>query len=78
MAHVVVPAPLSSASPGSRAAPSAAPKVIAQHALPTEPSMRGSKSLYLTEAQQQGLRPDRRMLYIGLEPASEHIAACCA
>lgn len=55
---------------------SAAPKVIVQRALPTEPSVRGSKSLYLTEAQQQGLRPERRMLYIGPEQASEHIAAC--
>ncbi len=53
-----------------------APAVLVQRALPTEPSVRGSASLYLTEAQRQGLRPDRRMLYIGLEPASEHVAIC--
>lgn len=51
------------------------PRVLVQRALPTEPAVRGSMSLFLVEAERQGIRADRRMLYIGLEPASEHIAA---
>jgi GntR family transcriptional regulator len=56
--------------------PSAAhgPRVLVQRALPTEPETRGSVSLFLVEAERQGIRAERRMLYIGLEPASEHIA----
>lgn len=53
-----------------------APRVLVQRALPTDPAIRGSVSLYLVEAERQGIRADRKMLYIGLEPASEHIAAC--
>jgi GntR family transcriptional regulator len=45
------------------------PRVLVQRALPTEPAVRGSASLFLVEA-------ERRMLYVGLEPASEHVAAC--
>ncbi len=58
--------------------PSAArhPRILVQRALPTDPSIRGSVSLYLVEAERQGIKADRRMLYIGLEPASEHVAAC--
>ncbi|MFE1166221.1 GntR family transcriptional regulator [Nocardiopsis sp. NPDC058789] len=50
------------------------PRVLVQRALPTPPSTRGSKSLYLTEAQQQGLTPERKMLFVGQEPANEHVA----
>jgi GntR family transcriptional regulator len=53
-----------------------APRVIVQRALPTEPAVRGSVSLFLVEAERQGIKADRRMLYVGLEPASEHVAAC--
>lgn len=53
-----------------------APRVLVQRALPTEPAVRGSKSLFLAEAERQGLKADRRMLYVGLEPASDHVAAC--
>lgn len=53
-----------------------APRVLVQRAIPTDPAVRGSVSLYLVEAERQGIRADRRMLYIGTEPASEHIAAC--
>jgi GntR family transcriptional regulator len=53
-----------------------APPVLVQRALPTDPKVRGSVSLFLVEAQRQGLKPERRMLYIGLEPASDHVAAC--
>ncbi|POM26236.1 HTH-type transcriptional repressor DasR [Actinomadura rubteroloni] len=52
------------------------PRVLVQRALPTDPATRGSVSLFLVEAERQGIRPDRRMLYVGLEPASEHVAAC--
>lgn len=52
------------------------PRVMVQRALPTDPATRGSVSLFLVEAERQGIRPDRMMLYIGLEPASEHVAAC--
>ncbi|MFC7099865.1 UTRA domain-containing protein [Nonomuraea rubra] len=44
--------------------------------LPTEPAVRGSASLFLSEAQRQGLKAGRRMLYVGLEAASEQVAAC--
>ncbi|MER7366327.1 GntR family transcriptional regulator [Nonomuraea wenchangensis] len=54
----------------------AVPKVLVARSLPTDPAVRGSKSLFLMEAEQQGLRPDRKMLYVGPEPASEHIATC--
>lgn len=55
---------------------SQAPQVIVQRALPTDPATRGSVSLFLTEAERQGITPGRKMLYIGTEPASEHVAAC--
>lgn len=61
-------APEPPASKGSR--------VIVQRALPTDPATRGSVSLFLVEAERQGIRPEREMLYIGPEPASEHVAAC--
>ncbi|GAA1447149.1 UTRA domain-containing protein [Nocardiopsis tropica] len=50
------------------------PRVLVERALPTPPATRGSKSLYLTEAQQQGLKPERKMLFVGQEPANEHVA----
>lgn len=49
-------------------------RVLVERAIPTPPSVRGSKSLYLTEAARQGLRPEREMLFIGAEPAGEHVA----
>lgn len=51
-----------------------APRVLVQRALPTPPAVRGSVSLFLVEAERQGIKADRKMLYIGLEPASEHVA----
>lgn len=53
-----------------------APRVLVQRALPTDPAIRGSVSLFLIEAERQGIRADRQMLYAGLEPASEHLVAC--
>jgi DNA-binding GntR family transcriptional regulator len=61
-------------APESSSAP--APRVLVQRALPADPAIRGSVSLFLVEAERQGIKADRKMLYIGLEPASEHIAAC--
>jgi GntR family transcriptional regulator len=52
------------------------PRVLVQRGLPTDPGTRGSVSLYLVEAERQGIKADRKMLYIGLEPASEHVATC--
>lgn len=49
-------------------------QVIVQRALPTEPAVRGSASLFLTEAERQGIRAGRRMLYVGPERAEPHIA----
>lgn len=50
------------------------PRVLVQRALPTPPTVRGSVSLFLIEAEQQGINAARKMLYIGLEPAPEHVA----
>lgn len=52
------------------------PRVLVQRAIPTDPAVRGSASLYLEEARRQGIEnAERRMLYIGTEPASDHVAA---
>lgn len=51
-----------------------APRVLVQRALPTDPAIRGSVSLFLVEAERQGIKAERKMLYIGLEPANEHVA----
>lgn len=51
------------------------PKVVVRRALPTEPAVRGSASLFLAEAERQGIDAGRRMLYVGPEPASAQVAA---
>lgn len=52
-----------------------APRILIQRAIPTPPAVRGSESLYLEEARRQGIEnAERKMLHIGTEPASEHIA----
>jgi DNA-binding GntR family transcriptional regulator len=61
-------------APEGPAAPAA--RVLVQRALPTEPAVRGSKSLFLAEVRRQGLKAERRMLYVGQEPATDHVAAC--
>jgi GntR family transcriptional regulator len=48
--------------------------VIVERALPTEPEVRGSASLFLAEAAGQGITGERRMLFVGLEPATDHVA----
>ncbi|WP_436763522.1 GntR family transcriptional regulator [Streptosporangium sp. V21-05] len=53
-----------------------APRVLVRRTLPTDPAVRASASLFLAEAERQGVTPDRRMLYVGPEPAGDHVAAC--
>jgi GntR family transcriptional regulator len=54
---------------------SKAPRVLVQRSLPTPPAVRGSLGLFLVEAERQGIKADRQMLYIGLEPSSDQVAA---
>ncbi|MEU4409674.1 UTRA domain-containing protein [Streptosporangium sp. NPDC023963] len=61
-------------APGETAA--RAPRVLVRRALPTDPAVRASASLFLAEAERQGVTPGRRMLYVGPEAAGEHVAAC--
>ena len=58
--------------------PGASPKdthVVVERAIPTEPGIRASRSLYLSETEHQGVTPSRQMLKVGPEPAAAHIAA---
>lgn len=54
----------------------AEPAVLVERALPTDPEVRGSASLYLAEARRQGIVAGRRMLYVGPEVAPPRVAAC--
>lgn len=49
--------------------------VVVERAIPTEPGIRASRSLFLSETEHQGVTPTRRMLKVGSEPAAAHIAA---
>jgi GntR family transcriptional regulator len=55
--------------------PAGAPAVLVQRSLPTDPSVHGSKSLYLTEAERQGIQAERRMLHVGRDTPSGDVAA---
>lgn len=55
--------------------PTAARRVLVRRALPTPAADRGSTSLFLAEADRQGIVASRKMLYVGLESASDHIAS---
>lgn len=50
--------------------------VVVRRALPTEPAVRGARSLFLAEAEDQGIVPDRRMLFVGTEHAPAPVAGC--
>ncbi|WP_285773190.1 UTRA domain-containing protein [Microtetraspora sp. NBRC 13810] len=50
-------------------------RIVVRRTLPTEPAVRASASLFMTEARRQGVSAGRRMLYVGPEPAAEHVAA---
>jgi hypothetical protein len=49
----------------------ARPQVIVHRALPGAPDLAGSAA-----AERQGLRPGIRILSVGVEPSSEHVATC--
>ncbi|WP_245966929.1 GntR family transcriptional regulator [Sphaerisporangium album] len=51
------------------------PRVLVRRSLPTEPAVRASASLFVAEAERQGVRASRRMLYVGPEPAGDRVAA---
>lgn len=50
------------------------PVTMVERWLPTSPDVRASASLYLSEAERQGVTPGRRMLNVGREPCPEHLA----
>ncbi|MFF5211587.1 UTRA domain-containing protein [Streptosporangium sp. NPDC000396] len=60
---------------GASSEPRRGSRVVVRRALPTAPAVRGSASLFVTEACEQGIRADRRMLYVGPEPAGDDVAA---
>ncbi|WP_405086269.1 hypothetical protein [Microbispora sp. NBC_01389] len=61
---------------GERVAePAGEPRVVVRRSLPSQPAVRASASLFLTEAERQGVRAGRTMLYVGPEPAPGHVAA---
>ncbi|MBB2909375.1 GntR family transcriptional regulator [Streptosporangium becharense] len=62
-------------APGTSPAAYGEPRVLVRRALPTEPAVRGSASLFMAESERQGVRPSRRMLYVGPERAADHVAA---
>lgn len=51
------------------------PRVLVERELPTPPAVRGAPSLFLAEAERQGITPARRMLYVGPEPSNPDVAA---
>jgi GntR family transcriptional regulator len=48
--------------------------VVVQRTLPTDPAVRGTASLFLTEAGGQGIEAARRMLLVGPESATEDVS----
>ncbi|SNT50358.1 GntR family transcriptional regulator [Streptosporangium subroseum] len=60
---------------GEPSGPRKGPRVVVRRTLPTEPAVRASASLFMTEAEKQGVRPARRMLYVGSEPATDDVAS---
>src|SRR5687767_4424599 len=49
--------------------------LLVTRTIPTQPEHRASVSLYLSEAQGSGFETTRRMLKVGVEPASASVAA---
>jgi hypothetical protein len=54
----------------------ARPQVIVHRALPTVPGSHGPAGAFVTAAERQGLRPSKRVMFVGTEPSSEHVASC--
>lgn len=50
------------------------PRVLVHRAIPTDPAVRASNSLFLTEAKDQSGTPSRKLLFSGLSPAPAAIA----
>ncbi|MGH3382836.1 MAG: GntR family transcriptional regulator [Actinoallomurus sp.] len=54
----------------------AKPQVIVHRALPSLTGVQGRASAFATAIERQGLRHDIRLLSVGTEPSSEHVASC--
>jgi DNA-binding GntR family transcriptional regulator len=52
------------------------PQVIVHRTLPSSPGVLGDTSAFVSAAERQGLRPGIRILFVGTEPSSEHVATC--
>jgi GntR family transcriptional regulator len=52
------------------------PQVIVHRSLPTEPGVNGPVHTFIAAAERQGVRPETRVLYVGCESSSEHVASC--
>jgi GntR family transcriptional regulator len=52
------------------------PQVIVHRSLPTEPGWGGPARTFIAAAERQGIRLDMRVLYVGCETSSEHVATC--
>lgn len=52
------------------------PQVIVQRSLPTEPGVNGPMATLIAAAERQGIRLDARVLHVGCESSSEHVASC--
>ncbi|MDN3357418.1 UTRA domain-containing protein [Actinomadura sp. DC4] len=65
--------------PASRtplAPPEERPQVIVNRALPSVPGLHGPADAFVSASECQGLRPSVRILFVGTEPSSEHVATC--
>jgi GntR family transcriptional regulator len=65
--------------PAARAPQSPAearPQVIVHRALPSVPGLGGPANTLVAAAERQGLRPGIRILSVGSESSSEHVASC--
>lgn len=51
------------------------PPVLVERGIPTDPAVRASRSLFLSETVDQGVVATRKMLDVGQEPAHAYIAA---
>jgi GntR family transcriptional regulator len=70
----VTPGRVAQLSPSSEDQEARVAEVVVERALPSDPDTRASRSLYLTETEQQGIIPRRVMLQVGAVPAPAHIA----
>lgn len=64
------------ASRAPKAPPEARPQVIVHRALPSDSGAGGPADAFAAAAERQGLRPEIRIMSVGAEPSSEHVATC--